>query len=236
MHETARFEIWLKGKSAEINFQQKELDALKNTGTCIVVCNRFNAKYEDAIVSTVIGKAFADYVLITTNKKSASYLDDKNILYLKKAALDSWGNVRTAIAETIQSKLEKNKSIVIFPSRPFSRFGFERMNWDKEIVATIQQMNMPVVPLFFKSSSLTDKVALFFDVFQKNKKLELNVRIGKAIKPDELKKFSGPKQFRRYLFTKTYALGSSLEVEKFYHATTSKRQEIIGTISGSKKA
>jgi putative hemolysin len=231
MQENSHHEIWLKGECAGISFQATELAGLKNASPCVMVCNRFDAQYEDAIVSAIIHQVTQDYVLITTNKKSASYLNDKHIVCVKKSALDSWSNIREAIADNLQAALEKGKSVVIFPSRPFTRFGFERINWDKEIVAAIQQMNVPVVPLFFKPK-VAGAVALRsgevpYRFLPNTESLEFNLRIGKAVKPEELEKFSGAKQFRRYLFTKTYALGSSLEVDKFYNATVTQKQEAI---------
>jgi putative hemolysin len=230
MPDKSHYEVWLKGRCAGVSFQPKELDGLNSSGPSIIVCNRFDARYEDAIVSAIVSRVTTAYVLITTNKKSASYLNDKNIVCVKKSALDSWSDIREAISEILHETLQQKKSVVIFPSRPASRYGFERINWDKEIVASIQQMKVPVVPLFFKPKN-NEGLSAIGDIslkqLSKQEPLEFSMRVAKAIRPEELLKFSGAKQFRRYLFTKTYALGSSVEVEKFYQQTSAPKHDVI---------
>lgn len=220
--KTEDYKLWLKGKCAEISVQQKELEYISAETNCVIVCNRFSSKYEDAILSAIIARITKNYRLITTNKGASSFLDDGNIVCVKDSALQTWDAVREKLLNGVRQVYREGKTVVIFPSRRIRRYTFERIAWDKEIVAAIQQLNAPVIPVYIKRRPLKgdgyiEQAADYtYRLLGSEDELQFDMRVGKVIKPAELEKFTSNKQFRRFLFAKTHALGSPLEVDDFY--------------------
>ncbi len=92
---------------------------------------------------------------------------------------------------------------------------------------------MPIIPIYFqgKNSRLfhflgrihpkLQTVKLPTELFNKRRKV-INIRIGSPIPVKEQNEFRDISRYGRYLRTKTYALGTSLEVKKFF--SVSRRQ------------
>ncbi|HWB63126.1 MAG TPA: GNAT family N-acyltransferase, partial [Chitinophagales bacterium] len=221
--KSSAHEIWLKGKCAGVYLQEKELENLATPGPCVVVCNRFSSKYEDALLSAIIKNTIKNYRLITTYRKAAGYLNDSKIICVKKSSLDTWGQLKEGILKVLHEGIANGETVVLFPSRRIRRYSLDKIAWDKEIVAAIQKSNVPVIPVFIKPNKedvtiyLQQLAANPYQILSDDGDMQFDLRIGKPIKPADIEKFTSPKQFRRFLFAKTHALGSSLEVDKFYH-------------------
>jgi len=104
----------------------------------------------------------------------------------------------------------------------------------------IKKANVPVVPIYFQG-----KNSRFFQLlgrihpklqtlklpseFFKQRKRVIHIRIGSPITSKEQFEFSDIARYGRYLRTKTYALGTSLEVNKFFSVKRGrlKREEPI---------
>lgn len=128
-------------------------------------------------------------------------------------------------------QLEQGHPIGIFPAGEVSSFQNLKTiadgEWKPSMIKFIRKSNVPVVPIYFHGSN-----SLVFHILglinpalrtlklpseltnKRNKSIEL--RIGKPIYPcDELDLMNNT-QFAKYIRAKTYALGSSLEIKRFY--------------------
>jgi hypothetical protein len=231
---TSSFHLPLGKKDVLVHVQNKETGYLQMEGPYIVVCNRFSFKYEDAVMVATVRKYVDDFRLITTNRKADELLDDQRIVCIKKSLLDRWSESRESIINYMQDCIKKKIPVFIFPSRRMTPYNFETIAWDKKLVRAIYDAGVPVIPMCIKAEDQLDndsaqnvfKNAL--SVFHEDKPIALKIRVGKPIGVEELKKFEQPKQFRRFLFTKTHALGSSVNVEKFYADNTDSKRRAVG--------
>jgi hypothetical protein len=220
-------------KEIDVSVQEKEMAYLKPEPPFIMVCNRFSEMFEDAILVSTLSKYFDDFRLITTNRKSSEYVNDPRIVCVKKSSFDTWRKNRKAMLKYMQECLAKKISVVIFPGRRTKPYSIDNIAWDKNIVKAIYESNVPVITLGVGANGSLNNdnpeniLRNLFSAFRSKKQLSIYLRAGKAIGKEELRNFKQPKQFRRFLFTKTHALGSSINVEKFFFKEADKKQKSV---------
>jgi putative hemolysin len=134
-------------------------------------------------------------------------------------------------AKTALEHLKSGKPLGIFPaaeiSKVESRGNLSDKQWKSDILNFIKQAEVPVVPVYFSGNNswiynllgnlhpLLQTARLPKRFFRKKRK-RINVRIGKPIQLKEQNEFDEPDMYGRFLRAKTYALGTSLEVNKFF--------------------
>ncbi len=126
----------------------------------------------------------------------------------------------------------KEHPIAIFPAGEVSALSLNTLKvadkkWDPSIGKIIQRSNTKVLPIYFSGhnslafnllgliSPSLRTVKLPSELF--NKKQKVKVRIGKPILPKVLSEFESSEELLRFVRAKTYALGSGIEVKKFFH-------------------
>lgn len=87
------------------------------------------------------------------------------------------------------------------------------------LMRCLLQFEAPIVPIRLQSTELAPPVIrrgvrLLQKLWQQP--MHVTVRIGNPIQPEDQKKFQTTDQFRRFLRTKIYALGTNLEVKRFF--------------------
>lgn len=127
--------------------------------------------------------------------------------------------------------------IAIFPAGEVSALRLNTLKvsdkkWDPTIGKIIQKANVKVLPIYFSGhnslafnllgliSPSLRTVKLPSELF--NKKQKVIVRIGKPILPKVLNEFENSDELLRFIRAKTYALGSGIEVKKFFKINLSK--------------
>lgn len=98
----------------------------------------------------------------------------------------------------------------------------------KELMKVVRKTELPIVPIklntdvhpFFHSGIR----AKILKITTQNS-IKLTVRIGSAISVEEQQKFDNASRFRKFVQSKIFALGSSLEVKKFFHSPFQKQME-----------
>jgi len=125
----------------------------------------------------------------------------------------------------------KEFPIAIFPAGEVSALQLNTLKitdkkWDPTIGKIIQKANVKVLPIYFSGhnslafnllgliSPNLRTVKLPSELF--NKKQKVIVRIGKPILPKSLSEFENSDELLRFVRAKTYALGSGIEVKKFF--------------------
>jgi len=138
----------------------------------------------------------------------------------------------TGIKEAL-THLREGHPIGLFPAGEVStlqRKNVTDKQWSKAALKLIKSAKVPVVPIYFRggNSALFHLLGLINPVLRtaklpsellnkKNKVIE--VRIGKPISVAEQAQFEDLERFGRYIRSKTYALGSALEVKGFFRNT-----------------
>jgi putative hemolysin len=120
----------------------------------------------------------------------------------------------------------------IFPAGEVSSFnhnveGISDRQWQKSVIKFIKNAEVPVIPIYFQGTNswlfhalgrihpVLRTIKLPSELMNKKKKV-IQVRIGKPISVNDQQELSEPNRYGRYLRAKTYALGTSLEVKKFF--------------------
>lgn len=106
--------------------------------------------------------------------------------------------------------------------------GVADKQWSESILKFIKRAQVPVVPVYFSGTNsrlfhilglihpMLRTIKLPSELFNKKNKV-VKVRIGLPISVDEQNEFTDIARYGRYLRLKTYALGSSIEVKKFFN-------------------
>jgi putative hemolysin len=149
--------------------------------------------------------------------------------------------------KTALGHLKEGKPLGIFPAGEVSTYyntespGVADKQWSDSIIKFIKKMEVPIVPVYFKGTNsrlfhilglihpLLRTAKLPSELFNKKNKA-VKLRIGLPISVQDQKEFTDIARFGRFLRLKTYALGSSIEVKKFFHyklKPEAKAEEII---------
>ncbi len=149
------------------------------------------------------------------------------------------------------SHLKEGKPLGIFPAGEVSTYynteapGVADRQWSDSIVKFIKKNEVPVVPIYFQgtNSRLFHVLGLIHPMLRTaklpsellNKKNKIiKVRIGFPISKAEQNEFSDVSRYGRFLRLKTYALGSSIEVKKFFSyklKPETKTEDIIAPVA-----
>lgn len=140
--------------------------------------------------------------------------------------------------------LKNDKPLIVFPAGEVSTFQYDSKEitdrkWQKSIIKLIAKAKVPVVPVYFhgSNSALFHWLGVIHPVLRtaripsellnkQNKKVA--VRIGNPITVAEQELFIGTSKLGRYLRAKTYALGSSADLQPFFKPF--RHQKIENTI------
>lgn len=128
--------------------------------------------------------------------------------------------------------LKQGNPLSIFPAGEVSSYQsdsgiIQDREWQKSILKFIKKAEVPIVPVYFHGTNsrlfhLLGKLhpvlrtaKLPSELFNKRNKT-IKVRIGNPIPVKDQNEFTDIAHYGRYLRARTYALGTSLEVKKFY--------------------
>jgi putative hemolysin len=145
----------------------------------------------------------------------------------KKDTKSSFAGIKHALVH-----LERGSPLGIFPAGEVSSYQSESniiqdREWQRSILKFIKKADVPIVPVYFQGANsrffhllgqvhpLLRTAKLPSELFNKKKKI-IKIRIGNPIPVKEQKEFTDVAHFGRYLRARTYALGTCLEVKKFY--------------------
>ena len=131
--------------------------------------------------------------------------------------------------------LEEGKPLGLFPAGEVSSYkadsnNIEDKEWGQSVLKMIKKANVPVIPIYFKGSNsllfqllglihpMLRTVKLPSELLNKKNRI-IRMRIGSPISPEIQNSFTDIMQYGKFLRAKTYLLGSSLEVKKFFLKT-----------------
>jgi len=146
----------------------------------------------------------------------------------KKEIKSNISGLKTAITH-----IENNGALGIFPAGEVSSYNFERnkitdKEWGKSAMKFIKNAQVPILPIHFQgtNSFMFHLLGMFDPTFRTAKlpselfkKNDIKLRIGNPILLKDINQFDDIYQFSNFLRAKTYALGTDLEVKKFFYNT-----------------
>ncbi|NVO21252.1 MAG: lysophospholipid acyltransferase family protein [Bacteroidetes bacterium] len=221
-------------KELEISFEVSEEDKsrIPKTGPFIVVANHPFGGLDDLILLRIFSGIRPDFKIFSNPiLQKFGGLDE---FVLPGTAFSSSGRHRSTPGQImgVVRHLQSGSPIGIFPSGKVSGYDLNSNDitdkqWGTNALRFIRNAKVPVIPVYFKGSN-----SLFFQLLgmihpslqtfklpsellnKKNSSIEL--RIGKPITVKDQEEFQDISRYGRYLRAKTYALGTSLEVRRFF--------------------
>lgn len=220
------------GVTIEIN--EEDLLKIPKEGPFITISNHPFGGLDGIILIKLLSKIRPDY------KVMANFLLRKIVpikdYFLAVNPFEDRKNISSAsgIKEALRH-LEEGKPLGLFPAGEVSSYkadsnNIEDKEWGQSVLKMIKKANVPVIPIYFKGSNsllfqllglihpMLRTVKLPSELLNKKNRI-IRMRIGSPISPEIQNSFTDIMQYGKFLRAKTYLLGSSLEVKKFFLKT-----------------
>ncbi|MFO7933800.1 MAG: lysophospholipid acyltransferase family protein [Bacteroidales bacterium] len=192
-------------------------------------------------------KILSNFILSKIGPVS-EYMLPVNPFERRKNAASSITGIKMALEH-----LAGGNALGIFPAGEVSsynedNYGISDREWQYSALKMIKNARVPVVPVYFQGSNSRlfhllglihpslRTVKLPSEIFNKKHK-KIRIRIGNPISVKEQDAFNDISTYGRYLRARTYALGSALEVKKFFRPRinrTSKAEPVADPVPGEK--
>jgi putative hemolysin len=155
---------------------------------------------------------------------------------------------RSGVRKAIEH-VNKCEPLGTFPAGEVSTYKGQKIQdkeWETNSLKLMKKLKVPIVPVYFKGSNsnlfhLLGMVApkartakLPSELLNKRNKT-IEVRIGNPISVSEQESFDDINQYGRFLRLKTYSLGSSLEVKRFFNYSLKRKKKAENIISETPK-
>ncbi len=197
---------------------------LPKEGTFLCLVNHLFEDYNEAVLRYVFDQ----------NEISASVIYSK----IPKAYLLRNNALHPQFLKDLFKKLHKAKEehkpaalTIHFSTSRFETIG--KQGQLNRIMKVVQKLDMPIVPIRLEADlHPVLKAGLNTKLIKRNRKepLKVNVRIGNPISVEEQKKFEKISRFRKFVQSKIFSLGTSLEVKRFFNIPVFKKPESIEEI------
>lgn len=216
----------------EIN--PEELKRIPKSGPFITVSNHPYGGIDGMLSIKIIAEQRPDYknlgnYLVRRVPQLQDYILPVDPFEGKNNKLSSVAGIKAALAH-----LKDGNSLGIFPAGEVSTYydkeeeGSVDRQWQPSIIKFIRKAEVPVIPVYFQgtNSRLFHLLGLIHpslrtaklpsEMLNKKNKV-IKVRIGNPISVQDQQEYTDNERFGRFLRLKTYALGSSMEVTKFFN-------------------
>lgn len=217
------------GVTIEIN--EEDLLKIPKEGSFITISNHPFGGLDGIILIKLLSKIRPDYRVM------ANFLLRKIVpikdYFLAVNPFEDRKNISSAsgIKEALRH-LEEGKPLGLFPAGEVSSYkadsnNIEDKEWGTSVLKMIKRADVPVIPIYFKGSNsllfqllglihpMLRTVKLPSELLNKKNRI-IRLRVGNPISTDIQNSFTDIMQYGKFLRAKTYLLGSSLEVKKFF--------------------
>lgn len=231
------------------NVTDVERQNIPKTGAFITVSNHPFGLLDGIFLIKIMAEIRSDYKVVANFllKKIdpvADYFISVNPFENTKTDTANFAGMKAALKH-----IEAGHPLGLFPAGEVSTYQPETKTisdkvWTLPAIKLVQKAGIPVLPVYFQgnNSTLFHLLGIIHPVlrtatipaeFIRKQNQTIQLRIGKPIPPGELTGFETPEKLGRFLRAKVYALGSALEVKKFFKPSLralQKPQKIIDPI------
>jgi len=219
----------LKGCGVDIEFDERELKNIPETGSFIAIANHPYGGIEGMVLLKVLCMARPDSkIMANFLLKKIPNLSDYFV------AVNPFENIEHSSSisglKTTMELLASGTPIGIFPAGEVSTFRADTQQvtdrmWHPVVGKLIARAKVPVVPIYFHGNNglLFNLLSMIHpalrtaklpsELFNKQGHT-IKLRIGKPINVEEIPGYSNTSQLLNFLRAKTYALGTGLDEEK----------------------
>jgi putative hemolysin len=224
----------IKDINVSLQVSDEDLKNIPANGAFIVISNHPFGMLDGLIMLNIIGKVRPD-VKVIANFMLQKFEPIKHLFIpVNPFENKDLGSSLMGIKQTLLH-LQGGHPVGIFPAGEVSTYqsalgGVFDKEWHQSAIKIIKKANVTVVPIYFGGSNsflfhllgmihpALRTIRIPTELFNKENSV-IRVRIGASISPDELNSFDKTAKLGRYLRTKVYALGTALNVKKFYKPT-----------------
>ncbi|MCH2199161.1 MAG: lysophospholipid acyltransferase family protein [Flavobacteriales bacterium] len=214
----------------QVEVDREELKHIPEDGAFITVSNHPYGAIDGIALMHVLGNVRPDFkVLVNFLLQNIDQIKGRLIGVNPFNDHQSSKSNLAGTKEAIQH-IRDGHPLGIFPAGEVSSFNPEERTiadgqWSPQVVKLIKHSNVPVIPIYFdgRNSRLFHLLGVIHPSlrtlrlpaeFSNKRGKTLKLRIGKPIKAKDLQGFENTAQLGRYLRSKTYALGTPLDVKR----------------------
>jgi len=219
----------------ECVFDEAELANIPQKGPFVTISNHPFGAIDGLILLKLIAEKRSDYKIVANFLLQhidtiQKYLISVNPFEDETSKHTSYVGMRRAMEH-----LQEGNGLGIFPAGEVSTLQKRSRQitdraWQRGALKLLQKAEAPIVPIYFQGSNSAIfhllglvhpklRTAILPAELFKKKQKAIRIRIGRTISVREQRGFKDLDQFGRFLRAKTYAMGSALEIKKFYKPT-----------------
>jgi len=229
----------------EVKFEvsPEDLKRIPKKGSFITVSNHPFGGIDGILLIRTLGEVRPDYkvlanFILSKIKPMEEFFFPVNPFESRKEDKSSLSGLKLAL-----NHLKDGNCLGVFPAGEVSTYQSGLLNiadrkWQPSMVRLIKNAKVPVVPIYFEGTNsklfhllglihpMLRTIKLPSELLNKRNKV-IRIRIGNPICVEEQEEFADLNQYSRFLRAKTYALGTSLEVKKFFSPKRKKQKEEV---------
>jgi len=221
-------------ESLEISFEvdEKELKKIPKTGPFITISNYPLGGIDGLILMKIMSEIRPDFKFLANYTLHKIEPIRQFSIPINELEDDRLGKPSLSGIKKALYHVRDGNSLGIFPAGRASTYDsninlITDKRWQEPLMKFIKKAQVPVVPIYFKGANtffyhmlgnihpLLQAMRFRKELFN-NKNKEIKIRIGNPITVAEQKYFEDIAVFSRFLRAKTYALGTTVEVKKFF--------------------
>jgi putative hemolysin len=222
----------LEQKNIQVEIDARDIKNLPQNSPFICVANQAAEDVDDLIVLQALGRQPVPFKLISARKKTPEELGGFYKYF--KINLLQWEDDIKHLFKVIIGEKEKGNAVCLFFQ--FTDKSFDtivRNRFLNQLMKIVLRAEMPIVPVrlkvpfpdFFRPGLSGKLIQL-----KRKEPYIVSVRIGSPITLEEQQKIGKPKEFRRFLQSRIFSLGTGLEVKPAFWTQIFNRPEQKQTI------
>jgi hypothetical protein len=194
-----------------LQLQEKERDHLAIDEPFILIANRMEGGLEDIALAQLLSEADIPMKLLAPGAGIRTALPTSAYVQATSFSLqDGVLPTKASLERLITEHRPRKGCLVVCLEHGLRRQGhFVRHRFQQLLIKALRKLELPMVPAH-----------LGRDTIHEDNKPHITVRIGKSISPEAQQKFEKPSLLRKFLLSRVFALGSPLDVHRFYLSPT----------------
>ncbi|MDY0201035.1 MAG: GNAT family N-acyltransferase [Tenuifilaceae bacterium] len=234
LHGIEFLEALLDKLEIQYEISAEELKRIPKEGPFIIVSNHPYGGIDGIILLKIISEIRPDFKVIANFLLRRIDAIKETIIPVDPFEGSAQVSGSLAGIKGALNHVREGKPLGIFPAGEVSTYyntespGVADKQWNDSIIKFIKKVEVPIIPVYFKGTNsrlfhilglihpILRTAKLPSELFNKKNKI-VKLRMGHPISVKEQNEFTDISRFGRFLRLKTYALGSSIEIKKFFN-------------------
>ncbi len=235
-------------KFLRINYEisEEDLKKIPKEGSFITISNHPYGGLDGILLIKILSEIRPDFkVMANFLLQNIKPLENFYLSLNQLETQASYAGIKLAM-----SHMQEGNPLGIFPAGEVSAYTSDTSiitdrQWQNSAVRLIKKAQVPVIPIYFKGTNsrffhilglihpMLQTAKLPSELLNKKRKI-IKIKIGNPISIKDQEDFFDIERYGRFLRAKTYALGTSLEVKKFFRKGIlhlKKGEQIVDSIS-----